>query len=498
MMQGRPLLTRRAGGIAIVLAALGLAVLSLLRPWAPTTDPWGWIVWGREILHGELDTDSVISPAWKPLPVLVTTPLALLGGAAPAAWMVVARAAGLIALVLAYGLGRRLAGRLAGGVAALTLALSGGWLRGLEHGYSEPLMVLLLLGAAHRHLDGRRMQALALLVLVGLGRPEIWPLAGLYAVMAWHWCPFRRRTVTALVAAIPLLWFVPDWIGSGDPFHGRQVAQQASGERDVLDLLGASVALVTVPVLALAAVGWAAGLRARSSAAELGSVAVAWIAFVAVLVLLGYPSSERFVALPAALVCVMAGVGVARLADWEGLTASRRAIAVAALAVAAIAYLPTRLEGLPAQVRAAERRAAIQEDLRSLARTPAVQAGVRCRPAALISQLTWNAGALAWELDLSLPSAQALAYLPSSDPNPGLMGPRRRVLATEEHPQLTFLPRWRHAAEVHAFLRPKSARVIGKDPNWIAVATCPRGPRQVESRAPVATSPITSTPSATR
>nr|MBA3508821.1 hypothetical protein [Thermoleophilaceae bacterium] len=461
-------------------------------------DPWGWIVWGREILHGELDTDSVLSPAWKPLPVLLTTPLALLGEGAPAAWMVIARAAGLVALVLAYGLGRRLAGRLAGGVAALTLALSGGWLRGLEHGYSEPLMVLLLLGAAHRHLDGRRLQALALLVLVGLGRPEIWPLAGLYAIMTWRWCPSRRPTIVALVAAVPLLWFVPDWIGSGDPFHGREVAQQASGDRDVLDLLGAAVALVTVPVLALAAVGWAAELGNRSSAAELGSVAVAWLAFVAVLVLLGYPSSERFVALPAALVCVMAGVGVARLADWEGLPASKRTLAVAALAVAAIAYLPSRLDRLPDQVRAAELRAVIQEDLRSLARTPAVRAGVRCRPAALLSQLTWNAGALAWELDLPLPSAQALAYPPTLDPNPEIMGPRRRVLATEEHPQLAFLPRWRYAAEVHAFVQPKSARVIGEDPSWIAVATCPRRPRQVESRAPVATSPITSTPSATR
>lgn len=483
---------------AVAAVAVALAALSLLRPSAPTTDPWGWIVWGREIIHGELDTDSLLSPAWKPLPVLLTTPLALLGGLAPAAWLVVARAAGLVALLLAYGLGRRLAGRLAGWVATLALALSGGWLRGLEHGYSEPLMTLLLLGAAHRHLDGRRLQALALMVLVGLGRPEIWPLVGLYAIAEWRSSPSDRRTIVALVVSIPVLWFVPDWIGSGDPFHGREVAGGASQNRDALDLLGSTVSLVTVPVLALAAVGWAVALRARSDAAQLGSVAVAWIAFVVVLVLLGYPASERFVALPAALVCVMAGVGAARLAHTETLRASRRALAAAALAVAAIAYLPTRLDTLPDQVRAAERRAVIQDDLRALVRTQAVRGKVHCGPAALLPPLTWNAGALAWELHLPLRSAQALAFFSSTDPHPALMGPRRRVLATEDHPQLTFLPRWRYAAEVRAFIRPESAQVIRTDRNWIAVATCPRRSRQVDSRAPVATRAITSRPSATR
>lgn len=489
---------RYAVGAAVAAATLTLAALSLLRPSAPTTDPWGWIVWGREIIHGELNTDSLLSPAWKPLPVLLTTPLALLGGVAPAAWLVVARAAGLAALVLAYGLGRRLAGTLAGCVAALSLALSGGWLRGLEHGYSEPLMTLLLLGAAHRHLDGRRLQALGLMVLVGLGRPEIWPLIGLYAFAAWRSSPSERRTVVALVASIPVLWFVPDWIGSGDPFHGREVAGGASGDRDALDLLGSTISMVTIPVLLLAAVGWAAALRARSDAAELGSVAVAWIVFVAVLVLLGYPASERFVALPVALVCVMAGVGAARLAHTEGIATSRRVVAAAALAAAAIAYLPTRLDTLPDQVRAAERRAVIQEDLRALVRTPSIQSRVRCAPAALLSPLTWNAGALAWELHLPLRFTQALAYPPSPDPNPELMGPRRRVLATEDHPQLTFLPRWRYTAEVRAFIRPASTHVVSVDRNWIALATCPRRAGQVDSKAPEATRPITSRPSATR
>src|SRR4051812_12669568 len=98
-------------------ACLALGALSLLAPSAPTTDPWGWIVWGREIVDLRLDTVAG-PPSWKPLPVLFTAPLSLLGAAAPAAWLAVARAGGILALAFAYPLGARLAGPGAGVVAA--------------------------------------------------------------------------------------------------------------------------------------------------------------------------------------------------------------------------------------------------------------------------------------------------------------------------------------------------------------------------------------------
>ena len=52
-------------------------------------DPWAWLVWGREI--GHLDLDTTGGPSWKPLPVVITTPLAVLGDLAPTLWLVVAR-----------------------------------------------------------------------------------------------------------------------------------------------------------------------------------------------------------------------------------------------------------------------------------------------------------------------------------------------------------------------------------------------------------------------
>jgi len=134
-----------------VVACLAIAAVTLLLPSAPTTDPWGWIVWGREVAHLQLSTAIGGAPSWKPLPVLVTTPLSLFGGAAPDLWLLFARAAGLLGLVAAYRLGWRLAGRAAGVVAAGGLLLSSHWVRTWLHGYSEPLGVALLLFAVDRH-----------------------------------------------------------------------------------------------------------------------------------------------------------------------------------------------------------------------------------------------------------------------------------------------------------------------------------------------------------
>jgi len=78
--------------VGLVVACLALAALSLVTPSVPTTDPWGWIVWGREVAHLDLDTSSGGSPSWKPLPVLLTTPLSVLGDALPELWLAAARA----------------------------------------------------------------------------------------------------------------------------------------------------------------------------------------------------------------------------------------------------------------------------------------------------------------------------------------------------------------------------------------------------------------------
>jgi hypothetical protein len=93
----------------LVSACVGLGALSLALPSELSYDPWAWLVWGREIVHLELDTAG--GPSWKPLPVLVTalaSPLSALHDGLPeAVWMTLARAGSLLALAFAFRLTRR-------------------------------------------------------------------------------------------------------------------------------------------------------------------------------------------------------------------------------------------------------------------------------------------------------------------------------------------------------------------------------------------------------
>jgi hypothetical protein len=159
--------------------------------------------------------------------VLFTAPLGLFGGAAPSLWLVVVRCAGLVAKVLAFRLGARAGGVLAGALAALALLACSTWVRFLWAGNVEPLVLALLPGATELHKRNRRDAAFALGALAGLGRPEAWLMVGGYA--AYLWRVERRSWPLAVgVPTMVTLWIVPDWIGSGDPLHALHGAQPTS------------------------------------------------------------------------------------------------------------------------------------------------------------------------------------------------------------------------------------------------------------------------------
>src|SRR3954452_14622373 len=120
----------------LVFGCVVLGVVSLLLPSVPTYDPWAWLLWGREVLHGHLVTTT--GPSGKPLPVMFTTPFAVLGDTtAPLAWLVVARAGGILAVAMAYRLASRLAGRPAGVIAAVALVLCHEFIFNFFRGNSE-------------------------------------------------------------------------------------------------------------------------------------------------------------------------------------------------------------------------------------------------------------------------------------------------------------------------------------------------------------------------
>jgi hypothetical protein len=83
--------------------------VSLLLPSEPSYDPVAWVVWGRELVH--LNLDTTCGPSWKPLPLVFTALVAPLReidrDLPPMLWMVVARAGALPAAVMAFRLASR-------------------------------------------------------------------------------------------------------------------------------------------------------------------------------------------------------------------------------------------------------------------------------------------------------------------------------------------------------------------------------------------------------
>ena len=306
-----------------MVAALALAAASLLLPWALAFDPWAWLVWGRETGRLALDTSS--GPSWKPFPVSSPTPLAPLGDAAPALWLVVARAGGLLALAGAFALATRLGGRWAGIAAAAVMALSPWWLFNTALGNSEGLLAAAVLWAVVAHLGGRERAALVLLTAAGLMRPEVWPFLGLYGV--WLWSASARWVIGAGAVTL-LLWFGPDVLGAGGALDassaGRGIPSPGSAKLadiPVLALLRDTATLFTLPAL-LAAVFATGGRDARRIA--LG--AAAWVAIVAVMTVAGYAGNPRYLVAAAALGAALAGVGaVARRDRARACAAARRA-----------------------------------------------------------------------------------------------------------------------------------------------------------------------------
>ncbi len=337
----------------LVAACLVLGALSLLMVSAPTYDPWAWIIWGREIT--QLDLVTTGGPSWKPLPVMFTAPFALAGDdAAPGLWLAVARAGGLLAFVMAYRLGARLAGPVAGMVAAGSLFLADEFIRNFWRGNSEGLLVAFVLWAVERHLDGRRTQAFLLGFAAALLRPEVWPFWALYGLwlvwQAWDGKPPWREVaiVFGSGAAALVLWFLPEYLGSGDWLRAASRARDpdpdsaAFADSPSVEVFVRSAAILSGPVYVGAALATAAAAvawrRHRRGGLRLALAAISTILMVAVALMTegGFAGNLRYVALPAALVCVLAGAGWVELVRGaRGRWGARGALATAVLVMAA-------------------------------------------------------------------------------------------------------------------------------------------------------------------
>jgi hypothetical protein len=322
----------RTRPLAVVIGlSLAVGAASMLLPSTPSYDPWAWLIWGREIAAGELDTTA--GPAWKPLPVAIAVLLAPFG-AAPELWLALARAAAVAAVLAAGALAWRLSGgsRAAALVAGGSLVLVAGFARGAALGFSEGLLVALLAAAALRHLDGARRQAFLLGAAAALLRPEVWPFLLAYGVVLWRRGE-ERPLLMGAVLAVPAAWFLPELWGSGELLRSSERArvpnpgQPALAEVPALEVLERFVLMTPL----VAVVGLVAAL-ASGRARVVALASLAWLALVAAMSQAGFSGEERYLIPAAAAACVAAGVA------WS--TLFERRAAVVAFAVLALAPLP--------------------------------------------------------------------------------------------------------------------------------------------------------------
>ncbi|HLI59262.1 MAG TPA: hypothetical protein VKV21_06315 [Solirubrobacteraceae bacterium] len=432
----RPTPGRLYAGLAALTLALG--ALSLLAPSTPSYDPWSWTLWAREIVHGHL-VITTTGTSWKPLPMLFTIPFALFGPrVAPDLWLVVARAGAIGAVLMAFRVAYRLvadvaaarlghaarapaalAGLLA--LVALGFAARGAYITDNGLGYSEALAACLLLVAVDCLLDGRHRAAFLAGFLVALDRPEIWLVWVPYGL----WLARRERSMRPLVAAClaaqPVAWFLPVYLGSGH--LGSSVARATHPRANSLayasdpfwaELTRAALPTVMLRVKLMAALlvaavvakrwlrrpsraadpaGRASSGPALTTAAIIGLGGLAWFVVIALMTQIGFSGNNRYLVLGAALVDVCGAVGFGWLAVELGVvgariaratrvrragttgrgrgparTVGRAALAGSAAAAAAFALLPAWIQGsdfvaLPKVHRALLYQAKLREDL---------------------------------------------------------------------------------------------------------------------------------------
>jgi hypothetical protein len=332
----------------VAIAVLVLTALTFLAPSAPTYDPWAWIVWGREILH--LDLSTVDGPSWKPLPVLLTTPFALFGSIAPDLWLFVARAGAIAGVVMAYRVARRLGGLPAGAAAAAAYAIAPSTLRNAAMGNSEGLLVALSLAAVDRHLAGRHRHAFLMALGAGLLRPEVWPFLGLYGLWLFWRDAGARKLVAIGFASLPALWLLPELWGSGDLLraahraHNPRANSAAFADDPIGEVIRQFAAMLT-PVVKVAlpalVVGWllrgAPWRREQRVVLALLAGGAIWVAEVALMTNDGFSGNSRYLIMPAAIACVLAGVALGWIVRALRAALTRRPFVVPLIAMVAAA-----------------------------------------------------------------------------------------------------------------------------------------------------------------
>jgi len=281
------------------------------------------LLWGHDLVHGRTpDYGVVFAPTPHPLATLVGAIGSVFGvGFGEGLFEVLAfLALGVLGWVV-FALGRAWFGAAAGVVAALVVLTREPVLSYGVRAYVDIPYMCLLLGALL--VETRRARAgtpvLVLIALAGLLRPEAWLFAVLYAWWLWRGGALSPLHV-ALVLGAPVLWALSDLAITGDPLHSL------TGTRDNAAELGRVTGLQHVPatlprrlgeilrepVLVGAAGGGVLALWLLRPRPLLGAAAgLAAVGAFCVLAAAGLSILTRYLLLPATILALFCGAGVA-------------------------------------------------------------------------------------------------------------------------------------------------------------------------------------------
>jgi hypothetical protein len=231
--------------IAFALLCAGAFIAFLLIPTYPIYDTQYYLLWGREIVHGQLPSFTVFdAPTEHPLAVAWGVVMSIFGNAEQRLAVLCAVASFMLLVWGVYRLTRTAFSPIVAATAVLLLMTRFNFMFLAARGYVDLTYCAAIVWAAAFEIERPRRGTLVFAVLLSaeLIRPDAWLLAGLY----WLWCVPRASRSQLLrwaliVAAGPVLWIGLDWIVTGAPLHSLTSTQ------DTAVALGRTVALSKLP-----------------------------------------------------------------------------------------------------------------------------------------------------------------------------------------------------------------------------------------------------------
>ncbi|MSX02764.1 MAG: hypothetical protein F2813_06345 [Actinobacteria bacterium] len=351
------------------------------------------LLWGREILHGEMPSfANYRAPTEHPLGLVFGMFFALFGRAGDRLMLLATLGSFIVMVMGLYRLGREAFTKLVGVVAAIIICTRFDFPFLAARGYIDiPYLALLLWAASMESARTRRgTPVLVLLTLAGLLRPEAWILAGLYWLWLFPALSWGERIRTALiVASAPIIWSGVDYIVTGDPLfsqnHTTTVSEELGRQKGIAEIPAQTLLfmtqLVKLPVVVAGVIGTvlACVLAPRRSRVPLALLVIGLATFL-LLSVGGFSVINRYLLLPAVLLMLFAAFtagGFTILVPGRMRTIWASAAALGVLFVVVWTVLRVDLTQLTSELRY---RGTSVEALTSLLDEPAVRAGAKCGP----------------------------------------------------------------------------------------------------------------------